>query len=129
MKHLKAKWDDQKMENAIGRILRTGVLLSALFIIVGGTIHLVRYGLSAPNTLIFHGQPSDLKHVSTIVRAALQFHASGLIQFGLLILIATPVARVVLSVFAFARQRDILYVVVALIVLALLVISMAKGLL
>ena len=43
---------------------------------------------------------------------------------GLLLLIATPVARVAFSVAAFAEQRDRLYVVVTSIVLLLLIYSL-----
>jgi uncharacterized membrane protein len=50
-----------------------------------------------------------------------------LIQLGLLLLIATPVARVAFSAAAFAMQRDRLYVVVALIVLAVLMYSLMGG--
>ena len=55
---------------------------------------------------------------------ALALHGPGLIQFGLLILIATPIARVAFSVFAFAYQRDWTYVLVTLVVLGLLVYSL-----
>ena len=48
-----------------------------------------------------------------------------MIQFGLLLSIATPVARVAFSVVAFALQRDWLYIVVTLIVLAVLTYSLA----
>jgi uncharacterized membrane protein len=48
----------------------------------------------------------------------------GIIQLGLLFLIATPVARVVFSIFAFSVQRDRLYVVVTLTVLAILMFSL-----
>ena len=58
---------------------------------------------------------------------ALSFRARGLIQLGLLLLIATPVARVAFSVFAFARQHDRTYVVVTLIVLSILIFSLAGG--
>jgi uncharacterized membrane protein len=47
-----------------------------------------------------------------------------LIQFGLLLLVATPVARVAFAVFAFARERDRVYLTVSLIVLAVLVYSL-----
>jgi uncharacterized membrane protein len=48
-------------------------------------------------------------------------------QLGLLLLIATPVARVAFSLAAFAVQRDRLYVVVTLVVLGVLTFSMAGG--
>ena len=73
---------------------------------------------------VFVGEPADLRNVSGIVRDALALRGRGLIQLGLLLLIATPVARVAFSVVAFAMQRDRLYVVVALIVLAVLMCSL-----
>jgi uncharacterized membrane protein len=57
----------------------------------------------------------------------LALHGRGLIQLGLLILIATPIARVAFSVVAFLYQRDWTYVVVTLIVLGLLVYSLLGG--
>ena len=51
----------------------------------------------------------------------------GLIQLGVLLLIATPVARVVFSAWAFARQRDWTYVLVTLFVLAVLLFGLFYG--
>ena len=51
----------------------------------------------------------------------------GLILAGLLILIATPVARVVFSLVAFAMERDRVYVVVTLIVLIVLLYSIGTA--
>jgi uncharacterized membrane protein len=73
------------------------------------------------------GEPTDLRTVSGIVEDALAFQGRGLIQLGLLLLIATPIARVAFSVAAFAVQGDWLYVVVTLIVLAVLMYSLTGG--
>ena len=48
-------------------------------------------------------------------------------QFGLLLLIATPVARVAMAVVGFALERDRLYVVVSLIVLTVLLLSLTRA--
>ena len=61
------------------------------------------------------------------MRDSLHGRPRGLIQFGLLLLIATPVARVAFSVFGFTQERDWVYVVITLIVLALLVYSLSGG--
>jgi len=53
--------------------------------------------------------------------------APSIIQLGVLLLIATPVARVFISVIGFARERDWMYVACSLIVLALLCFSLAHG--
>ena len=65
--------------------------------------------------------------VAGIVANACQLRGRGLIQLGLLLLIATPVLRVVIAAVAFALQRDRLYVAVSLIVLASLAYSMLVG--
>ena len=52
------------------------------------------------------------------------FHGQAIIQFGLLLLIATPVARVAFSAVAFASRGDYMYVVITLIVLAVLLYSL-----
>jgi len=61
------------------------------------------------------------------VQEALSFHPRSIIQLGLLLLIATPVARVAFSVLAFAWQRDRTYVIVTLIVFAILIYSLTGG--
>ena len=62
-----------------------------------------------------------------IVAEAKTLGGRGLVQLGLLLLIATPIARVVFSVIGFARQRDWLYVLITLTVLTLLTCSLASG--
>ena len=121
------QWPDQYVDKLIGNLLRVGVTLAAAVVLFGGSIYLVRHGLAAPRYHVFVGEPADLRNVSGIVRDALSLRGRGLIQLGLLLLIATPVARVAFSVAAFAMQRDRLYVVVALVVLAVLMYSLTGG--
>jgi uncharacterized membrane protein len=120
-------WADQQVEEWIGNLLRVGVTLAAAMVLLGGCVYLARHGREAPQYRVFKGEPTDLCTVSGIVKDALAFRGRGLIQLGLLILIATPIARVAFSLFAFAAQRDWLYVVVTLIVLAVLVYSLRGG--
>jgi uncharacterized membrane protein len=126
---LQRRWTltDEKMDQIISVLLRSGVLISALVVLVGGIFYLVRYGTTLPHYGLFHGEPADLRSVSGIVKDALSFHTRGMIQFGLLLLVATPVARVGFSILAFALQRDRAYVIVTLIVLTVLLYSLAGG--
>ena len=117
-------WTDEKTEYIIGNLLRAGVTLAAIVVLAGGILYLVRYGHSRADYRVFRGEPTDLRHVSGIVRDALALHSRGIIQLGLLLLIATPVARVAFAVFAFAAEGDKMYVVVSLIVLAILMFSL-----
>jgi len=121
------RWTDQVVEEWIGNLLRAGVTLSAAVVLFGTGVYLVRHGHELPHYHAFVGTPQDLRNVSGIWRNVLAFKGRGLIQLGLLLLIATPVARVAFSVVAFVLERDRLYVVVTLIVLAILSYSLTGG--
>ncbi len=115
---------DADVEQAVGNLLRAGVLLAAAVVLVGGALFLLQHGLTRPDYRVFRGEPAELRYVSGIVRTALTGSARGVIQLGLLLLIATPIARVALTAVAFAAERDRTYVLVALLVLALLLKSL-----
>jgi uncharacterized membrane protein len=72
----------------------------------------------------FRGQPPELTSVAGVVRGVRALDPRAVIQLGLLLLIATPVARVAFSLVAFLRQRDRTYVVITSIVLLLLLYSL-----
>src|ERR1700736_5466599 len=105
-------WTDERVEQIVGNLLRAGVIIAAGVVTAGGLLYLIRYGRSPTDYHIFRGEPADLRSPWGIVQDALALRRRGLIQLGVLLLIATPVARVVFSVFAFAFQRDWTYVIV-----------------
>jgi uncharacterized membrane protein len=111
---------EERFEKLLGNLLRTGVLVAAAVVLVGAVVYLVRHGRESVNYKDFRGEPADLRNVMGL-------SGRGLIQFGLLVLVATPVLRVILSVVGFARQRDFLYVVLTLIVLVVLSYSLFFG--
>ena len=121
---MKAPWTDQRFEEMIANLLRAGVTLSATVVLIGAIIYLVRHGFSVADYRVFHGEPAELKSVHGIVGDAFRLHGRGMIQLGLLLLIATPVARVTFSVFGFARERDRMYVTFTVIVLIVLLYSL-----
>lgn len=120
----KSDWTDQKTEVVIANLLRAGVTLAAAVVCAGGIVFLVRHGFAPTNYRAFVGEPSDLREWKGIVRSALSLRGRGIIQLGILCLIATPVARVAFSVVAFALERDWLYVGIASAVLAVLTYSL-----
>jgi uncharacterized membrane protein len=117
-------WTDRKIENILGNLLRAGVFLSAAIVLCGGVIYLSRHGHATASYRVFEGEPSDLHSLHGIVREAMALNGRGIIQLGLLFLIATPVARVVFSIWGFAEERDHMYVVFTVIVLAILLFSL-----
>jgi uncharacterized membrane protein len=124
------RMDDRRLETIIGRLLQIGVLASATTVLAGGILYLVQshsghvdYRNFVPPANSAPGNPALLT-LSGVVRSAIHFDSLGLIQFGLLLLIATPVARVALAAVGFALERDRLYTVVSLIVLLILAFSL-----
>jgi uncharacterized membrane protein len=118
---------EERFEQFLGNLLRAGVLLAAAVVLLGGGLYLARHGGEQADWKTFRGEPANLRNPTEIVGNALQLSSRGVIQVGLLLLVATPVARVVFSVFGFLRERDFLYVVLTLIVLAVLLYSLFFG--
>jgi uncharacterized membrane protein len=117
-------WTDQRIENVLAILLRVGVLLSAVVVSIGAVIYLVRHGHSAVDFHVFRGEPADLRGIGGIIGDTLKLRGRGIIQLGLLLLIATPVARVAFSIFGFAEERDRMYVVFTMIVFSILLYSL-----
>jgi len=116
--------DDRRLEITMGNLLRAGVLLAASVVLLGGCIYLALHHSDKVSFHTFTTEDAYLRSMPGIVRSAAHFDTRGLIQFGLLLLIATPVARVVFAVIGFSLERDRMYVVVSCIVLAVLVFSL-----
>jgi uncharacterized membrane protein len=108
------------VEVLIRKMLLVGVSVSACVVVAGGVLFLVRHGHDIPDFGEFRGEPAELRTFPGILGAAAKLEARAIIQFGLGLLIATPVARVALSLFAFARRRDLLYTAISTLVLAIL---------
>lgn len=111
------------LEMAMGRMLQVGVLLAALVVLVGGVMYLAQSGGSVHDYEHFHAATPATTTIRGIVAAAAHLDPSGIIGLGILLLIATPVCRVIFGVVGFAMLRDRLYTVVSLIVLAVLLFS------
>ena len=118
---------ERRFEVLLGQPLRLGVMLSAVIVFAGGLLYVMKFGAHTPQYGIFRGEPTNLRYASDILKDALAGHALGIIQLGLILLIATPVARVAFSVVEFAAERDWLYVATTLTVLAVLIYSLASS--
>ncbi len=117
-------WTDQKVENLVGNLLRTGVSLAAVIVFAGAVVYLAKHGAEPADYRVFHGEPNQLRTISGVLQETVALQGRGIIQLGLLLLIATPVARVGLSILGFAAERDRMYVVFATIVLVILLYSL-----
>jgi uncharacterized membrane protein len=119
-------WRDRRIEVILGNLLRTGVLVSAAVVLLGASIYLSRHAHEPADYRVFRGEPSEYRTIRGVIQSVIvgRGRGQGLIQLGLLLLIATPIARVAFSVAGFAIERDRLYVAFTLIVLAVLLYSL-----
>lgn len=123
MKHRQAL-SDARMEHIMGRLLQAGVFLASAFVLGGGILLVSgRLGHMA-DYRSFAGAPAELRSIPGLFHLLRAGNAAAIIQVGVLLLIATPIARVAFAVVGFALERDKLYVVVSLTVLAVLMISL-----
>lgn len=118
-------WDDKRVETWVGIMLRTGVMIAAAIVLIGGVLYLSGRGPSPRNDYRhFQGEPAQYTSLSGVVHNVNLHEPRSLIMLGLLILIATPVARVGMCIAGFLLERDRMYVVVSTAVLVILLYSL-----
>ena len=120
-------FDDRTMETIMGRLLQVGVLLASFVMLVGGMLYVGAHHAGTPDYRVFKSEPQDLRHVSGVMGGVVVGDPAAIIQLAVLLLIATPVARVVFSVIAFGIERDRLYIGVSAVVLAVLLFGFFRS--
>ncbi len=115
---------DASMDAAMGRLLQAGVLLASTVVLAGGVLYLRTAGGGVPNYRRFASEPGALRSMHGLMRLIGQGDPAAIIQMGVLLLIATPVARVVFAAGAFALQRDRMYVGISVAILAILLTAL-----
>jgi uncharacterized membrane protein len=135
-KHAPTAEQDQRLEIAIAILLRVGVIAAAVLVAIGGVLVLRHPEAPVPSYRVFHapGESSatvsagtSIHSIAAVFRHLRDGSGASIIALGLLVLIVTPIARVVFAIVGFARERDILYTVISLIVLTILAFSLIHG--
>ena len=116
---------DQRLEVIISVLLRTGVLLAAAVVLLGGVCFLSRHGREQPEYHVFHGTSATNRGISNVIHEVGPSNCQAVIQLGIYLLILTPIARVAFSLVGFALERDRTYVVLTSVVLAILIYGLA----
>lgn len=113
---------DERLDLMIANLLRAGVALSAALAFAGGVWYLAESG----SGIAHYGRfTAGVRGLGALARLP---GPQALILAGLLVLIATPVARVVFSLVAFALEQDRVYTVCTILVLAVLLYSIGTAL-
>jgi len=123
---------ERDLELIMGKLLRYGVIISCVITMFGGILYLFQHqGMIpdyTPTVGAFEGAPEYLRQLSTILPRVVALDGAAIVQLGVIVLVATPILRVVFSFFAFLYEKDYLYVAITLIVLAIIMANMLFGL-
>lgn len=114
------KQEMEQIENTIGKILRYGVLLSSLVMIIGLILYIIMGSTGYSET--FH-----YRSINELFNGIISLKPYAIMMLGLLMLILTPVLRVVVSIYSFYKEHDYLYVYITALVLIILIISFIIG--
>jgi uncharacterized membrane protein len=115
---------DHRIEDMMGRLLQAGVMLASSVVLIGGLFYLRAHSGTTKDYRTFTSEPASLRHPVELFRLLMTGDAAAIIQLGVLLLIATPIARVVFAAIGFAVERDRLYVAISLVVLAVLIFGL-----
>ncbi|HEY4198565.1 MAG TPA: DUF1634 domain-containing protein [Mucilaginibacter sp.] len=118
---------DKDMQVIIGWILRVGVTIAMAVVFIGGVTFLYRHGHSIPDYREFKKVPYFIHNTSGIIEGVVHLKGQAIIQLGILLLIATPVTRVIFSAIGFILEKDHLYTLITFIVLLIILVSMLTG--
>ena len=119
-------FNDDRMEAIMGRLLQVGVLLASATVLVGGVLYLRERASVPVSYRRFSGEAGALRHLSRLAHGIAHGDPAAIIQLGVLLLIGTPIARVIFAVIAFAIERDRLYLAISLGVLTILLVSFLR---
>jgi len=118
---------DTDIQHIIGWILRLGVMLSMLIVFIGGCFYIYRHSTESVHYSKFVGVPEFVHTAGGIWHGILTLRGRAIIQAGIILLIATPVIRIIFSAIGFVLEKDWLYTGITLLVLAIIVISALSG--
>jgi uncharacterized membrane protein len=121
----------RSLELLISRLLRVGVIASVALIVVGTIVTFVQHPDYLSSSVVLDcavGPGATFPHeLHALLESTYQMRGEAIVTLGLLVLMATPVMRVAVSVLAFIQHRDKTYALITAAVLCLLLLSLVLG--
>jgi uncharacterized membrane protein len=127
-KDVKRLFGDKDIQLILGTLLRFGVILSMVVVMIGGFVYIYAHGKAATDYSQFRSEGASFTSIKAIFYGLLSLDGKAIIQFGIVLLIFTPISRVILAVFSFLLEKDYMYVVIGLIVLSIIMFSLTNRL-
>jgi uncharacterized membrane protein len=121
----------RQVELLISSLLRVGVILSLAIVLIGTIAtfahHREYFSSSVARDQILNPDAAYPHSIRQVVLGVRDMQGRAIVMLGLLLLIATPVMRVAVSIFGFVYEHDLKYVVITTVVLLLLLLSFVLG--
>jgi len=110
------------MEKKLGSLLLIGTLLATAIVLFGGVWYLVQNGATSVDFHLLQNVP--LISTVSVWQSALSFSPLGIVQFGLLVLVATQIMRVSVLFIFYLLQRNVWFSMFCGFVLVMLIYSL-----
>jgi uncharacterized membrane protein len=118
---------DKDMQLLLSHVLRAGTIISVTIVFIGGVFFIYRHGQSISDYHKWNGIPNFIRTTSGIFHGIWALKGQAMIQLGIVMLIATPILRVIFSAIGFVLEKDYMYVGISLLVLGIIFFSMMSG--
>jgi len=115
---------ERAIEIKIALVLASGVVISCLVVAFGAVLFLMHHGQDQMHFHVFKGEPLYLSNLPLLLRALTEGKAIAIVQTGLLILIVTPLVRVLLTFLMFVRLKDAKFACISLLVSLILLVAL-----
>ncbi|MDY0931451.1 DUF1634 domain-containing protein [Chryseobacterium sp. CFBP8996] len=124
---MRKDFTDVDLNRSVGNLLRLGVILSVITSLIG-FVKLFMEGFEMPKKykLLNMGTSSD-KVWSHFWETLCKGEGMAIIQLGILMLIFTPLMRIIFALIGYLKEKDYVYVIISSIVLAIMAISFFTG--
>jgi uncharacterized membrane protein len=108
------------MDKLISNVLRTGVIISLILILIGTVLLFADNGSNgftmAQIINVNSKINSSIFSIAGMVNGLFSLQGADFILLGIIVLILTPITRVITSVLSFLYERNWLYVIITVIV-------------
>lgn len=122
---MKRHFTDIDLNRSVGNLLRIGVILSVITSLFG-FIKLFTEGFTMPND--YTSLEITEEHIwQSFWSSLINFEGVAIIQLGILLLIFTPLVRIIFAMIGYLKEKDYTYVIISLIVLAIMLVSFLMG--
>jgi uncharacterized membrane protein len=124
---MKKNFTDVDLNRSVGNLLRLGIILSVATSLIG-FIKLFTEGFEMPKkyTSLAIANSSD-KVWSHFWNSLCKGEGMAIIQLGILLLIFTPLMRIIFALIGYLKEKDYIYVFISSVVLAIMAVSFFAG--